>query len=1074
MNLWLVPQWDWFPLTSALLHSLWQAGLIGGLLALTLRRLPADRASLRAALSGTAQVAVLLVFVMTWAVTSRGMSSAAGDPRTMPRPTAAMRPSSDNTAVSAERSAEQATHAVSTSRHRGGAPSPAAAHRFQRSTTQWSSLIGIGWLAGAVLMLVRIAVDLAAGRRVVQAGRPVDAALAAELTALGVRLQVFRQFDAVWTDRLSVPAVYGAFRPVLLLPAGMMQVPVEYFEAIVAHELAHLKRLDWFWHMAVRVVEALLFFNPSVWWIGRLARREREAAADALAVAVTRRPVVFARALVEWPCQRSTQAAFGVAWTGDPGSLPDRVMRVLMPAVRPPVRLSPLGLAAMLLAAAITLTGLWSGTQRVVAVAQEILSPAQRIEQIQIVRQEIERPEANPERQPVTVSGTVRSDDGQSLADAGITGYGTVSIHSRYRRGPVSSGGGYVGTVGSSDGKFSASVGDGDITVVVDWEGYAPALVGPLPSSAADQLKDLDVVLSRGFTGNVRLVAPDGEPVATAALKASLAAPAQSQPRHYQVSEDGVVAVTHAAPFPYALTVTAPGYQRQTFDNVSLVPDETLTLVLTPAQPATGTVTDVQGAPIENAELRLFASSLKPGSVQLHGRTAGPLATTDVAGRFRIDTLPDGQRLVVLFAAQGHGSELAELAPGQSDMVVQLGPERMVRGEVSGDLTKLSRRSNDRPTVEYSVRVPLFEGASEFERFYNLGDLAPVEPIEPSADDLQRAEFQLRDLLPGQLTITAGPAKRIIDPFDGLLEQVVIALDEPLSDEPTRRSVVIRFVPPDAEALPPTGDLRLDLKPLGEQAEQRWEQFRKPIDNGQIEVEAFAPGIVSLQNQGMMGYWFDEAVVGSVDNYRAFRVPAGEGPFEFTIPVVPAGAIRGRIVAPAGSLSTDLREINLQCYRGAIKGRGAETITSATVHPNADGEFLITPVPLVGTYYVIADFGVTKVFSESVVVTAAQPVQEVTIQLPELTEATVRVVDRGARPLPAVKVQIARSYPDWFHTSTSRQTNDQGQVTFPDLAADALQQYQVSVINDRYESLVEASIEEHGRETTLTLPKPSR
>src|SRR5690606_17397418 len=147
-------------------------------------------------------------------------------------------------------------------------------------------------------------------------------------------------------------------------------------------------------------------------------------------------------------------------------------------------------------------------------------------------------------------------------------------------------------------------------------------------------------------------------------------------------------------------------------------------------------------------------SSSKPGSLHLHGRHAEVLAVTDAAGNFTGDTLPDHQRLVVLVTAAGHGSEPSEIAPGQSNIVVEHGPERLVRGEVVGDLAQLSRRSNNRPTVDYSVRVALFAGASEFERFYSLGELAPVEP---SDDDPQRGPFELHDLLPGRLTITAGP-----------------------------------------------------------------------------------------------------------------------------------------------------------------------------------------------------------------------------------------------------------------------------------------------------------------------------
>ena len=74
----------------------------------------------------------------------------------------------------------------------------------------------------------------------------------------------------------------------------------EAMRAILAHELAHVRRHDYVVNLAQMAVEALLFFNPAVWWLGRQARVEREACCDAVAVGITGRPLEYSRVLTDW------------------------------------------------------------------------------------------------------------------------------------------------------------------------------------------------------------------------------------------------------------------------------------------------------------------------------------------------------------------------------------------------------------------------------------------------------------------------------------------------------------------------------------------------------------------------------------------------------------------------------------------------------------------------------------------------------------------------------------------------------------------------------------------------------
>jgi len=95
------------------------------------------------------------------------------------------------------------------------------------------------------------------------------------------------------------PMVIGALKPMILVPIGFgSNLTTEQVEAIFLHELAHIKRYDYLWNTLQRVVEILFFFNPFVWWIGRMCRQVREEACDQQVVSFTGNPREYARALL--------------------------------------------------------------------------------------------------------------------------------------------------------------------------------------------------------------------------------------------------------------------------------------------------------------------------------------------------------------------------------------------------------------------------------------------------------------------------------------------------------------------------------------------------------------------------------------------------------------------------------------------------------------------------------------------------------------------------------------------------------------------------------------------------------
>lgn len=186
-------------------------------------------------------------------------------------------------------------------------------------------------------------------RLVSKVAAPVHARAAELAGRLGIRRAI-----GLWASPLiDVPAVVGWVKPVILLPVGVVAgLSVEQLEAIIAHELAHVRRWDYLVNLAQTVVEILGFYHPAVWWVSHRIRDERENCCDDLAVQVCGDSRRYARALTCLEELRHHSTELAVAASG--GSLVGRIARLLG---RPPIdnrRFAWLpGLIALLVVAAL-------------------------------------------------------------------------------------------------------------------------------------------------------------------------------------------------------------------------------------------------------------------------------------------------------------------------------------------------------------------------------------------------------------------------------------------------------------------------------------------------------------------------------------------------------------------------------------------------------------------------------------------------------------------------------------------------------------------------------------------------
>jgi hypothetical protein len=210
------------------------------------------------------------------------------------------------------------------------------------------------WIAGVLALSFRLLLGFAEARwltRRAVVAPPAEAVSALE--RLRRRLSVARPVRLLSSFAVEVPTAVGMLSPVILVPASAFTgLSATQLEAMLAHELAHIRRADFLVNLLQSVVETLLFYHPAVWWVSGRIRVERENCCDDLAVEATGSAKAYAAALAEMEGLRAPRMA--AAATG--GRLIDRVSRLIAPASVPTHRAAR-WLPGALAGAALLLTG---------------------------------------------------------------------------------------------------------------------------------------------------------------------------------------------------------------------------------------------------------------------------------------------------------------------------------------------------------------------------------------------------------------------------------------------------------------------------------------------------------------------------------------------------------------------------------------------------------------------------------------------------------------------------------------------------------------------------------------------
>jgi GWxTD domain-containing protein len=302
-------------LGGALLHFLWEGSAVAAVLAILLWVTRAAR--VRYALASAAMAVLPLAFAVTVAIT-------------MPANNRFVPPAAPHYRVAAPDTGDSPPVPV---------PGP--------DRLSWLAPL---WMAGVLLFYARgIAAWMAAQRLRRRGVCTVPAEWQERARELAARLRLSRPVLLLESCLTEIPVTLGCLRPVILLPVGLLTgLAPEQVEAILLHELAHIRRYDYAMNLLQTFVEGLLFYHPAVWWISHVLRTEREHCCDDLVVAHRVDARAYAAALARLEHNRAL--AYEAAMAASGGHLMRRIRRLLNEPERPRTAVAPMLAIGLLLA----------------------------------------------------------------------------------------------------------------------------------------------------------------------------------------------------------------------------------------------------------------------------------------------------------------------------------------------------------------------------------------------------------------------------------------------------------------------------------------------------------------------------------------------------------------------------------------------------------------------------------------------------------------------------------------------------------------------------------------------------
>ncbi|RMG67930.1 MAG: M56 family metallopeptidase, partial [Bacteroidetes bacterium] len=208
------------------------------------------------------------------------------------------------------------------------APAPETSwQQLAQAILPWLSLI---WGLGVLALGLRWLGSLYYVHRLrTQKVRPLATVWHHRLQQLMLDLGIQRPVQLLESERVRSPLTLGHFKPVILLPAGIVAglTPAQV-EAILAHELAHIQRYDFLVNLLVSLAETIFFFHPAIWWLGQTIRESREHCCDDMAVSLCGDLRTYVTALADVQAHSLQAPGLTLAFAGRKQALLQRIKRL--------------------------------------------------------------------------------------------------------------------------------------------------------------------------------------------------------------------------------------------------------------------------------------------------------------------------------------------------------------------------------------------------------------------------------------------------------------------------------------------------------------------------------------------------------------------------------------------------------------------------------------------------------------------------------------------------------------------------------------------------------------------------
>ena len=296
----------------ALVHSTWQILIVAGLLVQVLRFVPRMKASLRYVVlfSGLGLITCwsFRTFLVAWQTENQLQG-----------------------AVAEELAVTGPTHGLASEVGGLQEVSVSWAERLHQNVDFLLPFLTIGWFIGISLVTLSAFLGWRHLRYLRRTNTsPLPREWSVRLKRLSRQMRVGRKVEVLVSGLVQGPVTFSVVRPVILLPCTLFSglAPVQ-IEALLLHELAHIRRFDYLFNILQTVVEVVFFYHPAIWWIAGQLREERENCCDDLVLAVQKDPFTYAEALTQIQLNHfSMKKRLAMYANGKNGSLSRRVKRL--------------------------------------------------------------------------------------------------------------------------------------------------------------------------------------------------------------------------------------------------------------------------------------------------------------------------------------------------------------------------------------------------------------------------------------------------------------------------------------------------------------------------------------------------------------------------------------------------------------------------------------------------------------------------------------------------------------------------------------------------------------------------